>query len=364
MSTDTGTATPGRIRLERLVKQYPGGVGIRDLDLVVHDAEFLVLLGPSGCGKTTTMRCIAGLEQPDSGTVSIAGRVVFDSGSRVNVPVNRRNVGMVFQSYAVWPHKTVEENVGFPLLMQKMPKPQRRQRVDEVLELVGLAGHGSRQASNLSGGQMQRVALARSIAMRPEVLLMDEPLSNLDAKLRERLRVDLKALQQRLESTVVYVTHDQAEALAVADRIVVLNGGCIEQIATPDELYRSPATRFVAAFIGNTNVFDVGRVDATAVRLGRHVLRVREAPDDVASISIRAEDIVVAPPDGCPNTLPAVAEVVSLLGSQVLLTVVLPDGQRIEVLSPTGSHSVRNGDSVTVGLPVDALRCYGPEVLA
>jgi iron(III) transport system ATP-binding protein len=271
---------------------------------------------------------------------------------------------MVFQSYAVWPHKTVEENVGFPLLMQKMPKPQRRQRVDEVLELVGLAGHGSRPASNLSGGQMQRVALARSIAMRPEVLLMDEPLSNLDAKLRERLRVDLKALQQRLESTVVYVTHDQAEALAVADRIVVLNGGRIEQIATPDELYRSPATRFVAAFIGNTNVFDVGRVDGTAVRLGGHVLRVREAPDDVASISIRAEDIVVAPPDGSPNTLPAVAEVVSLLGSQVLLTVVLPDGQRIEVLSPTGSHSVRNGDSVTVGLPVEALRCYGPEVLA
>jgi iron(III) transport system ATP-binding protein len=216
----------------------------------------LVLLGPSGCGKTTTMRCIAGLDTPSAGRITIGGTVVFDARDNVNVPVDRRHVGMVFQSYAIWPHMTVYQNVAFPLEIARMPRADVEARVAEMLDLVGLADFGKRGASQLSGGQMQRVALARSLVNRPSVLLLDEPLSNLDARLRDRLRVQLREIQTQLKITAVYVTHDQQEALSLADRIVVLQKGRVLQSGEPIAMYRAPESSTVAAFLGYSNVFD------------------------------------------------------------------------------------------------------------
>lgn len=243
------------ITIRDLTMRYGDTTAVDHLNLDIRSGRMLVLLGPSGCGKTTTMRCIAGLERPQGGVIKIGDRVVFDAATNISVPTHKRKVGMVFQSYAIWPHMTVAENVAFPLKMQRMPKSEIKERVEEVLEMVGLAGFGERNATKLSGGQMQRVAVARSVAMRPGVLLFDEPLSNLDAKLRDKLRFELREIQQKLQLTGVYVTHDQGEALALADEIIVMNQGRIEQRDEPVKLYESPTSPFVADFLGVDNIF-------------------------------------------------------------------------------------------------------------
>ncbi len=240
------------IDVRELVVRYGAVTAVRGVSFTVAAGEHLTLLGPSGCGKTTTLRAIAGLERPTSGEILLGGMPVFGPG--VNVPAERRGLSMVFQSYAIWPHMSVFDNVAYGLRVRKRPDAEVRARVREALELVQLADFGARSASKLSGGQQQRVALARAFVFSPAVLLFDEPLSNLDAKLRAEMRVELKELQRRLDITSVYVTHDLEEALAISDRIVVMRDGVIEQVGTPGEIYDRPRNTFVADFVGSANV--------------------------------------------------------------------------------------------------------------
>jgi iron(III) transport system ATP-binding protein len=244
------------LNVASLVKRYGDHMAVNAINFTVRQGEFFTLLGPSGCGKTTTLRLLAGLETPDAGEIMLAGRCLAAPSRGVLVPADKRDMGMVFQSYAIWPHLTVFENVAFPLRARRQPKTVIEKRVREALELVGLGGLEQRGATELSGGQQQRVALARAIVYTPALLLLDEPLSNLDVKLREQMRSELHALHRRLNLAVVYVTHDQGEALALSDRIAVVNQGRLEQVGTPVELYERPSTRFVGDFLGRTVVLD------------------------------------------------------------------------------------------------------------
>ncbi len=247
------------LRVENLVKTFGAVRAVDDISFTVGDGEFLTLLGPSGCGKSTTLAAIAGLDRSDTGRIILGDRVFFDGAAGLFVPPERREVGLVFQSYALWPHMTVAENLEFPLKLRKMAKAERSSRVAEALALVEMSEYGARYPFALSGGQQQRVALARTLVYRPALLLLDEPLSNLDAKLRERARSWLRHLTRTLKMTTVYVTHDQSEALALSDRIAVMNGGKIAQLADPHTVYDRPADPFVADFIGSSN-FLHGRV--------------------------------------------------------------------------------------------------------
>jgi iron(III) transport system ATP-binding protein len=228
----------------------------------LEEGQHLTLLGPSGCGKSTTLRAIAGLERPSAGTIRLFGEPVFDASKRVNAPTEKRNLSMVFQNYAIWPHMTVFENVSYGLRVRNVSAADIKSRVTQALELVGLASFADRMAPALSGGQQQRVALARSFVFNPRLILFDEPLSNLDAKLRLEMRHELKALQTRLGITSVFVTHDQEEALAMSDKVVVLRAGVIEQVGTPLEVYYRPRTRFVADFVGGSNILPVSRAES------------------------------------------------------------------------------------------------------
>lgn len=238
------------IEIKNLFKKFGNVVAINNIELKVQKGEILTLLGPSGCGKTTTLRCIAGLEKPDAGDIIIDGQPMF---SQRFVPPAQREIGMVFQNYAVWPHMRVFDNVAYGLKIQKLPTALIKEKVNEILASVDLTGLGERYPGQLSGGQQQRVALARALVRKPKVLLLDEPLSNLDAKLREKMRFEIKSLVRRMNITTVYVTHDQAEAMVISDRIAVMDKGNIVQVGTPEEIYKKPATRFVADFIGTTN---------------------------------------------------------------------------------------------------------------
>jgi putative spermidine/putrescine transport system ATP-binding protein len=246
------TAPPdaGHVEIEGLTAGY-GGTPVLDVDrLTIHRGEFLSILGPSGCGKTTLLNCLAGFVSPTGGRISV------DGTDLTGVPPHKRGLGLVFQNYALFPHLTVAGNVGYGLRVRGVGRAERADRVDEALRLVGLAELARRRPRQLSGGQQQRVAVARALAVRPAVLLLDEPLSNLDAKLRREMRVELRALQQRVGITMVFVTHDQEEALSLSDRIAVLNRGRVEQLDTPEAVYRTPTTRFVAEFIGAANVLE------------------------------------------------------------------------------------------------------------
>jgi iron(III) transport system ATP-binding protein len=238
------------IEIQGLFKRFKTVVAINRIQLDVCEGEMLTLLGPSGCGKTTTLRCIAGLEKPEDGDIVIDGRPMLSKGF---VPPSKRGIGMVFQNYAVWPHMKVFNNIAYGLKLQRAPKKEIRERVHNVLELVGLGGLENRYPSQLSGGQQQRVALARALVRNPKVLLLDEPLSNLDAKLREELRFEIKNLVRRMGITSVYVTHDQAEAMVISDRIAVMDSGNVVQLGTAQEIYKKPANKFVADFIGTMN---------------------------------------------------------------------------------------------------------------
>jgi iron(III) transport system ATP-binding protein len=229
---------------------------LKGVSLEIPEGSLYTFLGPSGCGKTTTLRCVAGLEKPESGRINIDGKTVFSSQEGVYVAANRRPIGMVFQSYAIWPHMTVFENVAYPLTIRRVRKSDIKQKVEGVLKVVGLQGLEDRPAPKLSGGQQQRVAFARALVNEPKVLLLDEPLSNLDAKLREQMRFEIKALQRRVNITTIYVTHDQAEALAISDQIAVMHGGKLIEVGSPYQLYQHPRRRFTATFLGLTNLIE------------------------------------------------------------------------------------------------------------
>ena len=298
---------PPKCELVAVSKSFGATQVVSDVSLSVTEGEFVVILGPSGCGKTTTLRMIAGLERPDAGTIAIGGTIVSGPGRFVRP--EHRAIGMVFQSYAIWPHMTVFENVAYPLRVRRVPMRERRRRADEVLELVGLGGAGPRAATSLSGGQIQRVALARALVSEPALLLFDEPLSNLDLKLRERLRVELKALQRRTGLTSVYVTHDQAEAVELADRIVVMQQGRIVQTGRPQDLYREPRTRFVAEFIAAANILPatvLGAAGPGAARIrtasGLEIEARHDAPvAGLVEIVIHPEDCTLHPPGAAPD---------------------------------------------------------------
>ena len=243
-----------RLKLTGIGKRYGNVLAVDNVDLELQSGEFVSLLGPSGCGKTTTLRMIAGFVDPTAGTIEMDGETL--SSPTGSVPPDRRGMSMIFQSYAIWPNMTVEQNVAFGLELRKIPRAEVRRRVGEMLEVVRMNHLSDRYPAELSGGQQQRVALARAIVIRPSVLLLDEPLSNLDAALREEMRFEIRRLHDEFHVTTVYVTHDQAEAMVTSDRIAVMNHGHIEQIADPRELYNSPKTRFVAGFIGRTNFIE------------------------------------------------------------------------------------------------------------
>ena len=241
------------VEIRHVSKSFGESVILRDFDALFGDGEFITLLGPSGCGKTTMLRMIAGFERPTAGEILIGGRLV--SGGRTFVPPEKRNVGMVFQSYAVWPHMTVFDNVAYPLTVQKLARDTIRRRVTEALAAVHLSRYADRSPSQLSGGQQQRIALARALVAAPGLLLLDEPLSNLDAKLRESMRFEIKEIQKQLGITVVYVTHDQTEAMAMSDRIFLINRGIVQQCGSPQEIYNRPANQFAADFLGKVDFF-------------------------------------------------------------------------------------------------------------
>jgi iron(III) transport system ATP-binding protein len=291
------------VTVRAVVKEF-GKASVRAVDGVsfeVDQGELLVLLGPSGCGKTTTLRMIAGLEEPDAGEIWLGNRQVSSAERNLFVPTEKRNIGMVFQSYAIWPHMTVFDNVAYPLRVRRVKRGEVQDKVSRTLELVGLQGLERRPATELSGGQQQRVALARAMVFEPHLLLLDEPLSNLDAKLRVHMRSELKHLQQQTGITTVFVTHDQAESMALADRIVVMNKGGIEQIGSPVEIYERPGSQFVSEFVGSINVFaaEVAEHESTllTVRRGMYWIRchtpadARFDPGQQVLVSIRPEKL-------------------------------------------------------------------------
>ena len=289
------------IRVQRLSKQFDAGAErVRALDAIGFDIEshaFFTLLGPSGCGKSTILRCIAGLEMPDAGEIDIGGRTVFSSSRGINLPPNKRRIGMVFQSYAIWPHMTVFENVAFPLEVQR--RDDVRVRTMAALDVVGLAPLADRYASRLSGGQQQRVAFARAIVAEPEVLLLDEPLSNLDATLREQMCSELRKLHERLHLTTLFVTHDQSEALSLSDRIAVMCDGRFVEVATPEALWNNPRTVFAAQFLGGANIL-TGEAqpvaDGAIVRTPFGVLRTNRVAQGRVSLLVRPENVALVGP--------------------------------------------------------------------
>ena len=296
----------GSVAVRGLTKYFGTEVAVAGIDFDVPEGDFVTLLGPSGCGKTTTLRCLAGLERPDAGEVFIDGECVAAPARGIWVAPEKRQIGMVFQSYAVWPHLTVFDNVAYGLRVRGIGRDERAARVHEALDLVGLKGFAERFATQLSGGQQQRVSLARALVYNPRVILFDEPLSNLDAKLREQMRFELTRLQQQLGITAVYVTHDQSEALVMSDTIIVMHHGHILQQGTPETIYAEPANRFVADFIGVTNLLPVrvvepavsGGVAVVETVWGPHSrLRCRErtpmAVGSEAVLTVRPEDIVL-----------------------------------------------------------------------
>ncbi len=360
------------LRVDRLTKIFENTTdritgGVRDASFALEPGSFFTLLGPSGCGKTTTLRCIAGLETPDEGVIAVDGNVLFDGAARVNVPVEHRAIGMVFQSYAIWPHMTVAENVAFPLTVAKDRRYSRAEMEDAVqraLAIVDLDGFQNRSAPRLSGGQQQRVALARAIVHEPRLLLLDEPLSNLDAQLRDEMRGELKRLQSKIGITTVYVTHDQSEALALSDRIAVLDQGRIVQIGSPQDIYFRPASPFVARFVGATNLLParlVGSAGGTGeveILEGRRIrCLVPQTIDDpsAVSVSIRPESIRLVganmrPAGTTGNYLAGRINAVTFLGAARRIDVIC-DGVTLQVTTTPDMPLPSDGEVLLLFAP-------------
>jgi iron(III) transport system ATP-binding protein len=352
---------PAGLVIEHLTKIFSGSVkAIDDISLHIEPGELVSFLGPSGCGKTTTLNCIAGLEQPDEGVIRVGDFVMTDIAGNVSLQPEQRGLGMVFQSYALWPHMTVGDNVGFGLRIAKVAGAEIKRRVGDILELVGLGGMTDRYPFQLSGGQQQRVALARAVVTEPRLLLLDEPLSNLDAKVREQARVWLRDIQRRLGITTVYVTHDQSEALAMSDKIAVIASGRLEQFASPQEIYDRPASRFVAEFIGATAFLKATVVDATPqaarVRLPDgnmlSVERISTAPPgvgDTAAVAIRSERVQLARNGASENVIAATIVSSDYLGAKWHHHLETPAG---DMMIETLDHAE---GKVNVYLPPDSL---------
>jgi iron(III) transport system ATP-binding protein len=358
------------VTVTALTKRYGSTPAVNSIDLNVEPGTFVTLLGPSGCGKTTTLRMIAGLEEPDGGQIGIGDREVFGPGR--NVPVHDRRLGMVFQGYAVWPHMTVADNVRFPLRMQKRPRREQDATVAETLERVGLAEYAKRYPSELSGGQQQRVALGRAIASNPAVILYDEPLSNLDAALREQMRFELRTLHQRLGTTAIYVTHDQQEALVLSDQICLMNQGNVVQVGSPRDDYERPVDRFASDFLGTANLWrvrsvlgaDADRPGGTPVELeSGHPLVIGDPGSgtsiaDAACVTIRPHQIElrVAEDPSVPateaNTFRAVIRDASYLGDRMRYVVTVSDSFVMVVEENPVHHGTRAvGSEVEAVLP-------------
>ncbi|WP_421996107.1 ABC transporter ATP-binding protein [Reyranella sp.] len=341
-----------------LAKRYGDFHAVRDVTLNIRDGEFLVLLGPSGCGKTTTLRMVAGFIEPTAGHVRLGGADV------TLLPPWKRNAGMVFQNYALFPHLTVAENVAFGLEMRKVAKAEIAQRVEETLALVRLTGLGDRLPRQLSGGQQQRVALARALAIHPDVLLLDEPLSNLDAKLRQEVRVEIRELQRKMGLTTVMVTHDQEEALTMADRLVVMSEGAVRQVGSQRDLYEQPADRFVAGFVGRSTFLE-GTLEAPGrFRTGGGLaLACTGGAPGRAVLALRPEQMVVrpGPAPGLDNDLPGTVEFVSYLGALIDIHVRLSPADRVVVQTANreGGYAPDVGQKVHVGWPASAGRVFG-----
>lgn len=342
LGSSLGSSLGSTVELRDVVRDFGGGAGLAGLSLSARPGELIALLGPSGCGKTTALRSLAGLERVDSGSILIDGEDVTDQ------PTNRRDLGMVFQSYSLFPHLTAGQNVEFGLRMRRVASGDRRRRAAEALELVGLDHHADRYAHQLSGGQQQRVALARALVTRPRVLLLDEPLSALDAKVRVQLRDEIRRIQTELGITTFFVTHDQEEALAVADRVAVMRAGDIEQIGEPEELYRRPASAFVAEFVGLTN--RVGGVVAGGelTVFGRRVPLVSPSADGPVTVYLRPEDVLFAG-EGADGVLPGVVLTTSFLGALRRTRVRLDDGTELAVQHET-RHAPAPGESIHLSL--------------
>jgi putative spermidine/putrescine transport system ATP-binding protein len=350
-----------RLDIRNLTKRFGGVVALEDFNLEVAGGEFISLLGPSGCGKTTALNCLSGLLEPDGGDIELDGESIL------NVPSERRQFGMVFQNYALFPHLTVARNISFGLEMQNEGKAQIGERVDEVISLVQLEEHRDKRPGQLSGGQQQRVALARAVATRPKIILMDEPLSNLDAKLRLEMRAEFRRLHQTLGLTTIYVTHDQEEALSLSDRIVLLREGSVQQIDTPEDAYAKPTSSYAANFLGYRNLFPV----KVAGVEGEHAMVRSESgielkgtladslsKGDEAMAAIRPEDVDVAQESReAANTLSATVELVEFLGRDIEISMV----GEMQMVARTLTGSCKTGDRVSALLPPERLLIFAKE---
>lgn len=344
----------GVLSLEGVSKHFGDFVAVDRVDLEVPEGQMVCFLGPSGCGKTTLLRLIAGLELPSG------GRILLNEGDVTRLPAHRRDIGMVFQSLALFPHLSIAENIAYGLRIRGVPADKRRERASELLELVRMPGVENRAISQLSGGQRQRVAIARALALEPQLFLLDEPLSALDAKLREEMQVEIRLLQQRVGVTTILVTHDQREAMTMADMVVVMNEGRVQQVGTPLEIYRRPANAFVAEFIGTSNLLKGTVADGGRVEVNGHVLQIDELPasvkrGDAVTVSVRPEDVHLLPGvhEG-NNRLQGTIAFIRDVGQSVELHVDCNGLMVTSHVQPRDRPDVSRGDTVTVELPGEA----------
>jgi putative spermidine/putrescine transport system ATP-binding protein len=337
--------------LEKVGKSFGQVKAVNDVDLQFPQGKFVCLLGPSGCGKTTLLRLIAGLELPTT------GRIMLDGADLTHTPAHKREFGMVFQSLALFPHLTVGENIAYALAIRGAPKEERRKRADELLELVRLPGVADRHISQLSGGQRQRVAIARALALNPKLFLLDEPLSALDAKLREAMQVELRQLQQRLGISTIVVTHDQREAMTMADVVVIMDHGRVQQVASPLETYRNPANAFVADFIGICNLIPGVLAEPRRVKVEGGAMRIDRAPDSLpvgsaVSLSVRPEEVHIRPAgEAGENRLPGTITFIRDLGASVEITARCGEIEVLAVTTPRDRPQAKVGDPVAIELP-------------
>jgi iron(III) transport system ATP-binding protein len=350
-----------RVDLKRICKSYPGVTALDNVELTVAPGEFFTLLGPSGCGKTTLLRTIAGFNRQDS------GEILFD-GTRIDaMPAHLRNIGMVYQDYAIFPHKSVADNVAFGLAMRRVPRAEIAARVARAREVVQLGRLAARMPHELSGGQQQRVALARAMVINPQILLMDEPLSNLDAKLRLELRDDIRDLQRSLGITTIYVTHDQEEALVISDRICIMQGGRVHQVAGPVEVYSRPATLFVASFVGSMNVFErlpVGPGGEVAIGPARASLPALAGRAEI-TLAMRPEDVILSDRGddaGGAFALDGTVAKVTYAGREAFYRLTGTDGLRVlaQVSRPDERRLAAPGDRLRLALPLARLHAFDP----
>ena len=342
------------LELKNITAGYDKNVILRDFNLNVEKGEFVSLLGSSGCGKTTTLRLIAGFSQP------MAGSIVFNGRDITNVPLHKRNFGFVFQSYALFPHMTVYDNVAFGLKMRKVSREETRKRVMDMLALVDLNGFEKRYPREMSGGQRQRVALARAMVIQPDLMLFDEPLSNLDAKLRVKMRVEIRRIQQELGFTAIYVTHDQEECFAISDQVAIMNQGVIEQMDTPASIFNGPRTDFIAHFVGFENFFDLTRQSGALTAENGAVLRVdADRAGEKFRACIRPEDVGIAPAGtGLENAVAGEVLVTTFLGRNVQYNVRTPIGEFAVKTDQSNVYSI--GSRVTLGLSANKIILIAP----